>query len=275
MRKVIQALTGAMLFTASFATVSAADKTLVAGVEAAFPPWAYAEDGEYKGIAIDAMRAIAKDQGLDVEFKDLPWPSLIPALSKGRIDLLVTGLNVNEERARVLDFSIPWWETDDEILVPEDSDRNIANAICCGATIAAQAGSTQHTWIQENLVNDTVGADVRTYEDYVTAVEDMLIGRVDSVLVSTDTAEDMISEGRPLKIIGTVQRNQPAALAVQEGDPHDLLGKLNMGIMNLYQSGEWAKIVHKYRPQATVRPIPTAMPDYVDSYKKPIPGYSQ
>ena len=70
---------------------------LVAGVEASFPPWAYVKDGKYKGIAIDAMRKIAADQGLDVTFKDLPWPSLIPALSQGKIDILVTGLNVTEE----------------------------------------------------------------------------------------------------------------------------------------------------------------------------------
>ncbi len=61
----------------------AAEKTYIAGIEAAFPPWAYAEKGEYKGIAVDAMREIAQMSGIKVEFKDLPWPSLIPALGKG------------------------------------------------------------------------------------------------------------------------------------------------------------------------------------------------
>ncbi|HCK18941.1 MAG TPA: basic amino acid ABC transporter substrate-binding protein, partial [Thalassospira sp.] len=58
-----------MLAMATFGSYSAQAETLTAGVEAAFPPWAYVESGEYKGIAIDAMRAIAEDQGLDVEFK--------------------------------------------------------------------------------------------------------------------------------------------------------------------------------------------------------------
>ena len=274
MKSMTRTLIGTLLLTMTWAMPAAAEK-LVAGVEAAFPPWAYVEGGEYKGIAIDAMREIAKDQNMDVEFKDLPWPSLIPALSKGRIDLLVTGLNVTEKRAEALDFSIPWWENDDEILVKADSDHNLVTALCCGATIATQGGATQHTWVEENLVNDKVGASQRAYEDYVTAVEDMLIGRVDSVVTSTDTAEDMIDAGRPIKIIGTIQQNQPQALAVQEGDPHNLLAKLNRGIMNIYRSGKWEEIVHSYRPQSTIRPIPTAMPDYVDSYEKPIPGYSE
>ncbi|MBB4285718.1 ABC transporter substrate-binding protein [Roseospira goensis] len=247
---------------------------LVAGVEAAFPPWAYVEDGAYKGIAIDAMRAIAEDQGLTVEFKDLPWPSLIPALAKGRIDLLVTGLNVTEARAKVLDFSIPWWENDDEVLVAADSDHNVVTALCCGATVGAQGGATQYEWLQANLVDRDVDVTLRAYEDYITAVEDLGTGRLDAVVTSTDTAEELIDKGRPIRIVGTIQQNQPQALAVQEGDPKGLLAQLNAGIVNISESGQWAEIVKTYSPQASIRPIPTTMPDYVDSYQTPIPGYT-
>src|SRR3546814_5010713 len=79
---------------------SGAAETYTAGVEASYAPWAYVEKGEYKGIAIDAMRAIAKAEGFKVEFKDLPFPSLIPALSTGKIDILVTGLTVTEKRSK-------------------------------------------------------------------------------------------------------------------------------------------------------------------------------
>lgn len=267
----------AIIVSATFvsAAPSLAQDTYIAGVEASFPPWAYVEEGEFKGIAIDAMSAIAKDQGLDVEFRDMPWPSLVPALAQGRIDLLVTGLNVTPERAEVLDFSIPWWENDDEILVAADSGYNMIDVLCCGATIGAQGGATQYQWLEENLVNrDGVDVSLRGYEDYVVAVEDMLTGRTDAVVTSTDTAEQFIASGRPIKIVGTIQQNQPQALAVQEGDPNGLLASLNRGIMNIYESGEWEEIVHTYSPQASIRTIPTAMPDFVDSYEAPIPGYS-
>lgn len=253
-----------------------AQEKLTAGVEASFPPWAYVEDGEFKGIAIDAMRAIAEDQGLEVEFRDLPWPSLIPALARGRIDLLVTGLNVTEKRNEVLDFSIPWWENNDEILIPKDSDKNLVTALCCGATVGAQGGATQSEWLKANLGdNDDVDVTIRDYEDYVVAVEDMLAGRLDAVVTSTDTAEEFIAKGRPIKIAGTIKQNQPQALAVQKGDPKELLAKLNSGIMNIYKSGKWEEIVHEYSPQSSIRNIPTTMPDYVDSYKEPIPGYTK
>ncbi len=259
--------------TLTMLSTTASAEKLVAGIEASFPPWAYAEGGEYKGIAIDAMRAIAEDQNLDVEFRDMPWPSLIPALANERIDLLVTGLNVTRERNEKIDFTIPWWENDDEVLVSQDSELNVATALCCGATIGVQGGSTQNSWVEDNLAdNDDVNVTVRTYEDYITAIEDMDIGRIDSVIVSTDTAEDFIHKGRDVKIAGTIKQGQPQALAVPRGDPKDLLAKLNRGILNIYESGEWQEIVHSYAPYATIRKIPATMPDYVRTYEEPIPG---
>lgn len=256
--------------------VANAQEKLTAGVEASFPPWAYVEKGEFKGIAIDAMRAIAEEQNLEVEFRDLPWPSLIPALARGRIDLLVTGLNVTEKRNEVLDFTIPWWENNDEVLVPKESDKNVVTALCCGATIGVQGGSTQFEWLKSNLGdNDAVDVTIRSYEDYVVAIEDMLAGRLDAVVTSTDTAEEFIANGRPVRIAGTITQNQPQALAVQKGDPKKLLAKLNQGIMSLYKSGKWEQLVHSYSPQSSIRSIPTTMPSYVDSYKEPIPGYSK
>lgn len=268
------ALLSSALVLGSATAGAQSDQKYVAGVEASFPPWAYAEGGEYKGIAIDAMRAIAEDQGLEVEFQDLPWPSLIPALSSERIDILVTGLNVTEERDEVIDFTIPWWENDDEVLVAKDSDKNVVTALCCGATVGAQGGSTQYSWIEENLVgNEAVDVTLQGYEDYVTAVEDMGVGRLDSVVVSTDTAEDFIAKGRPVKIVGTIIKGQPQALAVAQGDPNDLLPALNQGIMNIAKSGRWEEIVHTYSPHATIRPIPATMPENIETYKEgSIPG---
>ncbi|RCV88233.1 transporter substrate-binding domain-containing protein [Billgrantia montanilacus] len=269
----LKLLIASLIASGSLSLSAAQAQTLVAGIEAAFPPWAYAEGGEYKGIAVDAMRAIAENQGMEVEFRDMPWPSLIPALANERIDLLVTGLNVTEERNEVLDFTIPWWENDDEVMVNIDSELNVVTALCCGATIGAQGGSTQNSWVEANLVeNDAIDVTLRSYENYVTAIEDMRVGRIDSVIVSTDTAEDFIDKGREVRIAGTITQGQPQALAVSRGDPNNILAALNRGIMELYESGQWQEIVHSYAPYATIRQIPATMPDYVRTYQAPIAG---
>lgn len=266
-------VTAAAALAASFlfASSSAAAETYTVGVEAAFPPWAYVEAGEFKGIAIDAIRAIAENQGFEVEIRDLPWPSLIPALSAGKIDILATGLTVTEERTEVIDFTIPWWESNNVVLIPEDSEKNVFTAVCCGATVGVQGGSSQQAWLEGNVTSH-MDTELATYDSYVTAVKDMLIGRIDSVITDATTAQSFIEAGRPIKIAGKIFTRKPLALAVTEGDPKGLLDDLNQGIMAIAESGKWEEIVHKYIPGITLPPVPSNMPEFVEQYKKPVPG---
>lgn len=264
------ALTTVLFGSATGATA----EPLQAGVEAAFPPWSYVENGEYKGIAIDAVREIAKAQGFEVEFKDLPWASLIPALGANKIDMLVTGMFATAERDQVIDYAIPWWESNDVVVVGNDSNLTVASALCCGAHVGTQAGSAHVGWIDANLVEGDSATDIslQTYEDFIAAVEDLRVGRIDSIVMTPDIAEDLIAKGREIKVVGAIMTNRPWAMAVAPGDPKNLLPKLNKGMVDLYNNGRWAEIVHTYLPTAAIPPIPGHMPKELDSYAQTPPG---
>ena len=250
--------------------------TYVAGVEATFPPWAWVEEGEFKGISVDAIREIAKSEGINVEYQELPWPSLIPALADGKIDLVVTAVSVTEERAKVLDYTVPWWEINRVVLVRKDSNLDGITALCCGVTVGGQGGSTDFEWVKQELApNPGLDIELREFEDPVMAVEDLKIGRVDSVVIDSDTGSQLAAKHPNIRIAAQFYTYppEPYAIPVAKGDPQELLPKLNHGIMELYASGKWAEIVHKYIPGATILPIPAYMPEYVGSYQHPIPGF--
>lgn len=266
-------LMSAMVLGAGLSTVAAAQDSYKVGVEASFPPWAYVEAGEFKGIAIDAMEAIAEDIGIEIEFRDMPFPSLIPALAAEKIDILATGLTVTEERSEVIDFTIPWWETNDVVLVPKDSDFNVFTAVCCDAKVGVQGGSSQQAWMEENVINSSdISVKLSKYDSYVTAVDDMAIGRISSVIVDDTSAQEYINAGKPVKMAGKIYIRAPLALAVTKGDPQNILGDLNESILAIYESGVWQNIVHDYIPGVTAPTIPGHMPEYVDTYKKPVAG---
>lgn len=267
------ALMGTMVIGSGLATTASAQDPYTVGVEASFPPWAYVEGGEFKGIAIDAMEAIAEEVGIEIEFQDMPFPSLIPALAAEKIDILATGLTVTEERSENIDFTIPWWETNDVVLVPEDSDLNVFTAVCCGARIGVQGGSSQQAWMEENVVNSSdIDVELAKYDNYVTAVDDMAIGRISSVIVDDTSAQEYINAGKPVKMAGKIFIRAPLALAVSKDDPQEILGDLNQGILAIYESGEWSEIVDEYIPGVAVPAIPGHMPDFVDTYQKPVAG---
>jgi polar amino acid transport system substrate-binding protein len=250
----------------------------VAGVEATFPPWAWVEEGEFKGIAVDAIRAIAENEGINIDFQEMPWPSLIPALADGKIDLVVTAVSVTEERAGVLDYTVPWWEINRVVLVRVDSTLDGVTALCCGVTVGGQGGSTDFEWVKQELAsNPGLDIDIREFEDPMMAVEDLKVGRVDSVVIDSDTGAELAAKNPDVRIAAQffTYPPEPYAIPVTKGDPQQLLPILNRGIMELYASGEWTEIVHRYLPGATILPIPAYMPDYVESYQQPIPGLEE
>jgi polar amino acid transport system substrate-binding protein len=254
-----------------------AAETYTAGIEAAFPPWAYAEKGQYKGITVEAVKEIAGKAGFNVEFKDLPWPSLIPALKAKKIDILVTGLSVTCERDKVIDYTIPFFALKDVVLVKKNSDFNIATALSSGARIGVQGGSSQYSWVENNLMNKkSLDVKVSTYEDFIMAVEDMFAGRVDAVIVDQLSALEYLNKGRPMKIVGTIENPRSVAIAVPNGDPKNLLSALNRGFVQLYESGKWAEILRKFLPKGVqIQPIPTFMAECIETYKSPVPGLNE
>ena len=117
---------------AMLGSTAALAKTYVAGVEPSFPPWASVDHGKLVGIAPDAVRAIAKQQGFDVKFRSMSFSSLIPALKAGKIDMLVTGLTVTPKRAQQIDFTVPWWQIKLDVLVPRRSKLTAKTALSNG-----------------------------------------------------------------------------------------------------------------------------------------------
>lgn len=242
-------------FLAVMAFGLAAEEVFVVGLDAAFPPFTWVEQGEYKGFDVEVMRKIAELQGFHVEFRDLPWATIITALAQGKIDIIASGLSVTCERVQVVDYSLPYWEVDQAILVRQDSELNAITAFF-GTVVGAQAGTTGYMWLEDNLVAKGVPVELRAYETYDMAVRDLEIGRIVAVLCDTDTALGFVNAGRNVKIVGIVKTGEQYAYAVTKGDPYGLLPRLNEGLRKLYELGIWAELVAKYFPGRAVEPVP-------------------
>ncbi|WP_423822577.1 transporter substrate-binding domain-containing protein [Salinisphaera sp. SPP-AMP-43] len=252
-------------------------KTFVAGIEPSFPPWASMDHGKVVGIAPDAVRAIAKQQGFDVKFRSMSFSSLIPALKAGKIDILVTGLTVTPERAQQIDFTVPWWQIKLDVMVPADSDLTAEQALGNGHTIGVQTGTSNYDYLKNQVAGQGKDINIKTYEQGTTALQDLLIGRIDAQFLDDDTAQKFVADNPDkVKIAGKINPQPPQvyALGVAKGNTK-LLKQLNAGEVAIYKSGQWAKIVHQYMPNAEVSEVPGEMPAGIDSYKTPIPGLSQ
>jgi polar amino acid transport system substrate-binding protein len=284
-KKEITRLTAALILAFSVASVDSKplqafdpDKTYLVGIEAAFAPWSYVEQGELKGVAVEAFRAVAESEGIKIDLKDYPWPSLIPALRAGKIDVLAGAVSIKKKRDEVVDFCIPNNTAWDEVVVAKDSTLTLGEALFRpGAKVGVQAGAFQDDWATANLVGKGFDVQLVRSDDIITLVSELGTGRVDAVIIAKTPTAKLLEKKRPIKILARLweTRRSHASCTVQQGDPNNLLATLNRGFVKLGESGKWCEIWRKYMPSTLeCGSIPGFMPDWVETFH-PAPGLGQ
>jgi len=220
-------------------------KTLVVGTSADFPPFEYKDPntGEITGFDIELIKMIAQKMGYDnVEIKDMDFDSLIPALQAGKIDVVIAGMTITPEREKVVDFSIPYWKADQAVIVRKNSDITVSSIEDLkGKTIGVEKGTTGAIYVKDHLENSST---IREYPGYVEALQALLNGQVDVIVLDSPVAE-MFTKKYDVKIIYTIQTNEHYGIAVKKGNK-ELLNKINKALNEIMNSSDWNNLISKY-----------------------------
>ena len=179
--------TAAATTTEVAATTEAADKTeggvLVFGTNAEFPPFEYVgDDGEPDGFDVALIKAVGEKLGMEVQVENMEFDSLVSSIGN-RIDGAIAGMTVTDDRKEQVDFSDAYYEAVQFVIVPADSEIAAADDLK-NKTIGCQLGTTGMF-----LAEDIEGATAQTYNRAVDAVNDLVNGRVDAVIIDKNPAE--------------------------------------------------------------------------------------
>ena len=224
----------------------AAPEKIIVGTSADWPPFEWVDaNNNFVGFDMDLMKILASIQGYEVEINDIGFDSLIPALQSGRIDLMAAGATLTEERLEVADASIPYWDTNQGVLVPEDSELNIATALTGGSIVGAQRGTTQADWLENNLVQKGIDVKLELYETNDLGIMDLVNKRIDAFVADTPAAE-AFAKTSPIKIVGTFNTEEQLVFYVQKGDPKNILPLINEGLTKVKMTPIWNNLTNAY-----------------------------
>ena len=219
-------------------------KTYIVGTSADFPPFEYIEKGQIVGFDIDLIKAIAESQGIKVEFQDISFDSLIPGLNAGTIDIVASGMTITEERAKVVDFTEPYYSANQAVLVKEGSGKNVT-VLFGDHKLAVQTGTTGDLWVEENLEKTGIlKGKVTRFDTFVLAIQDLLNGNVDGVVLDTPVALRYAAEN-PVVMAAEIITGEEYGFAVAKGNK-ELLEKLNKGLEEVKTSGKMDELLKKY-----------------------------
>ena len=224
---------------------------IIVGTSADFPPFEYVDENQnIVGFDIDAIKNILTGQGYTVEVQDISFDSLIASLQAGKIDVIAAGMTITEEREEQIDFSDPYFEADQSILINADSGiilNDIEDLI--NLTMGASTGTTGAIWMDdyylERADNDSLDQNpLKRYETYTLAILDLENENLDAIILDKPVAQ-AFEELQDFEVALTIITNENYGFGVKKGNT-ELLNDINEGLGILQSSDDWNDLITKY-----------------------------
>lgn len=219
----------------------AAGGVLTMATNAEFPPYEFHDGGEIVGIDVEIAEAIAEKLGMTLEIEDIAFDSIIPEVDSGKADIGLAGMTVSEDRLKNVDFSEPYTTASQVIIVKNDSDIAGPDDLA-GKYIGVQLGTTGDIYASDY---EEEGSTIERYSKGFEAVQAMMQGKIDAVVIDLEPAKVFVSENEGIKILDEALTVEEYAIAVKKGNT-ELVEKLNTALAELKDSGELQAIIDKY-----------------------------
>lgn len=220
-----------------------ADGVLTVGTNAEFPPFEFiGDDGQPDGFDIALIKAVGEKLGVKVEVSNMEFASLVTSIGS-KIDVAIAGMTVTEERKQAVEFSNPYYDAVQYVILPKDSAIKTADDLV-GKTIGVQLGTTG-----DFIAQDIQDSNVSAYNKAVDAVNDLINGRVDVVIIDKNPA--LVFESKYSDSVVAVDGAQYGfeveqyAIAMPKGNT-ELVEKVNKAIEELKADGTFDQLVEKY-----------------------------
>ena len=242
MKKIISLMLAILMMVLCFSFVACKkdDDVLKFGTNAEFPPYEYYEGEKIVGIDAEIAAAIAEKLGMEYEIVDMKFDSILSAVETGGVDMGIAGMTVTDERLESVNFSLAYATGVQVVIVKEDSDIASPDDLK-GKKIGVQLSTTGDIYAsddfgEENVVRYNKGAD---------AVQALVGGEVQAVIIDNEPAKSFVAANEGLTILETEYAVEEYAIAIAK-DNEKLLKKVNDAIEELIEDGTIDKIIAKY-----------------------------
>ncbi|MER8927737.1 transporter substrate-binding domain-containing protein [Mesorhizobium sp. M0859] len=244
----------AIVITTAIASLAVAGtvhaETVKIGVAAEpYPPFSTPDaSGNWSGWEIDFMNAICSDQKLDCQIVPVAWDGLIPALTSGQIDAIMSSMSHTKERAKTIDFSDKYYFGPVAIIAPKNIEVTAAAESLAGKIIGVQIATNYQRYVEKYFPDSTI----KTYQTQDEVYQDLVSGRIDVTIDGRIVGESFLKSpnGQCCEVKGLVKIDEEifgygSSVGLRKGDT-ELKEKVNKGIANVRANGTYDAITKRY-----------------------------
>ncbi|MEH6954845.1 transporter substrate-binding domain-containing protein [Neobacillus drentensis] len=220
-------------------------KVYKVGVDTTYPPFEFKEGNDYKGIDIELINAIAKNQGFKIELSPMDFGGIIPAMQANQLDVAIAGMSITEERKKIVDFSTPYFDAGLTLIVKDDNSTIKSVNDLKGKKVAVKKGTSGAKYATDNAAK--LGISVVQFNDSPAMFQEVSNGNADALIEDYPVISYAIAQkDLGLKIVGDRLNGDQYGIAVLKGKNTDLLKKIDAGLAELKKDGTYDKIIKTY-----------------------------
>ena len=213
---------------------------LIMSTNAEFPPYEMTTDeGGYAGIDVEIAGEIAKKLGLELVIEDMGFDAALLAVQEGKSDIVMAGVSVTDDRLLVMDFSDSYATAKQVIIVKEGSAVTLDTL--GDYIIGTQRATTGNIYCTEDYGED----HVKAYDNGATAVQALVNGQIDCVVIDSAPAEEYVASNPGLVILETEYVTEQYAIGMDKGNTA-LVEAVNKALAELIADGTVQSIIDKY-----------------------------
>jgi polar amino acid transport system substrate-binding protein len=224
---------------------SGGGEKLAVGSDIPYPPFEQkASGGGYTGFDVELMEAIGKEIGREPEFIDSSFETIFRDVGQGKFEAVMSAATITPEREKVVTFSLPYYLSEQAILVKEGSEIT-GLADLKGKVVAAQQGTTGLELGKEKAE----AKELRPFPEGPDADNALKAGTVEAVIIDAPVAKQQAEELGGIEIVEKVPTDETYGIAVSQENT-ELIEQINEGLKEAIKDGSYAKVYEKWFKEA-------------------------
>jgi polar amino acid transport system substrate-binding protein len=216
------------------------DGTLLVGADTPYPPFEIGQPPDITGFDVEVMNAIADQLGVTPEYQDTSFDTIFRDVAAGQFDTAVAASTITPGRQQTVDFSDPYYTTQQALMVPEGSDIASVDDLS-GKIVGAQDGTTGETYANDN----TDAAEVRGFPEGPDAISAMISGQVDAAMIDQQVAVDALKKQAGIEIAQLIPTDEFYGFAMSKDNPA-LLEAVDSALQTMKKDGTLTDLYQKY-----------------------------
>lgn len=221
------------------------NKKYIIATDTTFAPFEFEDaNGNFVGIDMDLLKAIAADQGFEYEVQVLGFNAAVQALESKQVDAVIAGMSITEERKQKFDFSEPYFDSGVVMAIKADNDTVKGYEDLQGQIVAVKIGTEGYAFAEANATK--YGYELAVFDESANMYEDVKSGHAVACFEDYPVIGYAISQNIGLKMVTDKEQGSSYGFAVNKGVNAELLKMFNDGLSNLRASGKYQEILDTY-----------------------------